>query len=446
MSGHIINEITLSELSEEEVLEQEQYMDADEIKRLRALQHKMVRDEKRLLQLEERERKRKEREEERKRQEQERLREECEGLLNTYQNTQQQFEQAIVARDGLQEKLSGLKLPDAPILPEAPELTDAELSEQHVTTIQKALQLLQKKTRDYQHAVDEALMEYHRHQAERDSVDEIEAWSSKFSTRAIRTAADVISTLERPSLFVTDKQRQIRLNSLRSKAKANIEKYLHETGNDDNSVLPDEIIMTLDDVLNASSEAKAQHALALLGKKLREHSTEQLRIEAAEKQKILLKEQRSKTRLLAETTVHTLEDMGYTVSGIEDTVFARNGELYAMLPDYPDHAMRFSFDPGSSHFSSAPVRIREEEQVIGEADAREMQKEDKEFDAHWCGNTHLDAKARLQKRGIPIRYNRNHEAGELELEQVDAQVLSESLQQERQTSRKELQLREKNNE
>ena len=449
MSGPKCGEVSISDRRQ---LEQERRRHEEEEEReLEELEEKARRLERQQARLEERDRqrrerlrqkeqRRREREAERRRRAEELAEQARQAELVRYRQLRGQVEAAVGKRAELLSRFEGLRLP------EPPDLSPPDLSS--VVAVRRASDQLAGQAQAYQQQVDRSLMEHHRQAASARATDDMRAWSSAFRARATRTAREVVAALDAESRMVAGDQRRTRLAAMVLQAR----KLVEAVSGQGDGELSETTLGLLDEVLGAEDEAMGQVALARLRQAVaadlarleqsrRETEARRQAKEQAEKQA----RKQEERRLVMEEIHDILEDMKYTVSGIQDTAFSQGGHLYAAHPDWPDHVLRFEFPAGSDRIRTVPLRIAERDRAksLGEADERLLRRKDAEFDDSWCkvGGQLVEFKEVARKRGIHASFDRNHFPGELELGRIAEEAVGEEIRQARRETRETARLK-----
>jgi len=338
--------------------------------------------------------------------------------LTGYANVDAAFTQAIAQRGALEAQFPGIALPAIPPVPLA-DLSNLESARQ-------ARQSLLSIATEYQAAVDAALEQHRKLLAAHEALVEIQTWMGSFKTRAVRSARDIVQLLDSEALHVASRAQDIRLRTLASAAARMVEALPQA----DEFGLSDAVLEQLDQVMTAENESGAQIELERLrhcvAEEDKRHTLLARERAQTERQNQVLKK-RMETVEVAHLVANTLEDLGYAVSGIDETVFVRDGHLYALSKEWPDHAVRFEFDPAGQNLRAVPARL-EQNTTPSEAHAREDRADDQRFDTAWCSAQGLgELGVRLKERGIDVRFERNHAPGTVLLERIPEQVLGPRL-------------------
>lgn len=381
--------------------------EAEEANELRELEKQRQRDEaqqQRLERLREKEARKQAREAESRKREAELAEAQRKHELETYNQVQAQLDAALAARGDLEQRFPGIDLPPRPEV-------DKLASSADIDAIRMATERLQIQARDYQQNVDRALMKHHQDAAAANATATMQSWSMQFRRRAIRKASDVIVALESNSTINATRAQAARLTAYTNEAKRLI--AILDTGN---AEIPDHLLGRLDEVFAFTSDHQGRAALELLKQEVvaeqARRADEERRL-AQEHQAI---ENQRKRALIADQISGILEDMGYSVSGIDEMAFVQNGQLYAWNKDRPEHALSVDLDSTGQGITVSPLRIAgEHEQSSGAADAHQKKVADTEFDTVWCNSGKggiKEFKTRLKDRKIGFKYARQNKPGD----------------------------------
>ena len=107
---------------------------------------------------------------------------------------------------------------------------------------------------------------------------------------------------------------------------------------------------------------------------------------------------------VAELMARSLEDMGYAVSGIEETAYVEDGHIIAYRPERPGHAVRLVVDRDTSEVTSNVVKLVESRK---DALPGAMDQEDREADDDWCNPDGIGRLARsLAAKGVSVHFTK----------------------------------------
>jgi|GEM_PF-6774681 len=329
-----------------------------------------------------------------------------------FQRACRQLNAALEAHIQMQEHLPGLVLPAPPELP--------TLDTTDVPKIREATARVTQLARDYQREVDSALMNYHQQKRMGESMRE---WGLQFQARATRTARDVVAALEPAALFVANRQKKIGLPNMVAEAL----KLVNAGSKEAEGELSDDTFSALTALLVAENANEALIAVETLRARLDEDRV-------AEQRKREKCEQRTQKETMVQVAAEiadALEDLGYRVSGIEDTAFVQHGNIYAWRKEWPHHALHMEFTPNRNDVRFIPLRM-ENEQIseVSEADTIYQRKQDTEFDKTWCSSNGIGkVQNMMRKRGIDLCFINKSKPGAVELKSVPEKVLGDKLQQ-----------------
>lgn len=394
--------------------------EAEELRRLEAQRERDEAQQARLARLREREARRQVREEERRRRAAEQAEAQRKQALEAYNQVRAQLEMALQRRDEIEGRFPGIRLPGRPVIDALPASND-------LAAIGAATARLRVQAREYQRAQDEALLRYQQEAAALNATAEMQAWLAQFRKRAIRTASDVIVALESNALVCGQRDREARLKAYAVEAKRLIECLGREE-----TELPDALLGRLDEVFISVRDDQGQTALALLRQEVGAELSRREEDKGRSESERLAAEERNRRTRVADEICGVLEDMGYSVSGVDETVFAQDGQLYAWNKEWPEHVVRVELGAGGREITAAPLRIDEKgQQDTGTADAQQDKEADADFDAAWCEQQDggiKEFKKRLKERKIGFRYTKAHKPGDLELGTVAEAGLGRRIQ------------------
>ena len=101
----------------------------------------------------------------------------------------------------------------------------------------------------------------------------------------------------------------------------------------------------------------------------------------------------------------SLEEMGYVVSGVDESAYTEDSQIIACNPEQPDHAVQLTVDPANEQVRSNVVRLVEPE-TASSTRTSEQQKQDKEADARWCNAQEIGRFRReLNDKGVDVRFS-----------------------------------------
>lgn len=316
------------------------------------------------------------------------------------------LDQLVARSDTLVGEFPGISLP------EAPELTEYDSAD--LDSVRDASRDLRSVINSYQQDQDKCLMSYHRRQAAREASQKLGDWAN-LSVRPARSAAEVLVFLD--SELGPDKgvQKDATLLAMKQQFRPILNRL-------------SEIGLELDDtgtrIFNALAESnrinEARKLLGQLGQSV------DIQIDAYRRE-AEMKAQIEKERLRAAVSfqvANILENMGYEVSGLDETAFTRDGKLYAVKHAYPDHVMVFEVDKQTSTLITSPHRVVEENTTT---DSKKREQGDLEFDANWCEEDVLVFKKAAAARGMGLKFRRTRNPGATVLPELRASALGQWL-------------------
>lgn len=338
--------------------------------------------------------------------------------MTTYDAATNTLSRAIAQRGEIEARYPGIALPPIPDLPPVDMST--------LESILQARQSVLSVAAHYQAAMDTVIAAFQKVLATREAVSEMRADMVRFKTRAIRLARDVIQLLDSESEHVASTARDIRLHSMASAAARMVEtlKRSEEYG------LSDALMAQLDRVFEAENESNAQMELerlsATVADEARRHAALAEQRAAMERERQRL-QRRMETTEVAQLVARTLEDLGYSVSGIDETVFVSHGHLYALDKTWPDHALRLQFEPNGERLRAELVRVGGDTPE-SKADEKTQREIDRQVDEAWCSADGIGKlRETLARRGVKVRFESKHAPGAVDLARVTVQALGDRL-------------------
>ena len=291
-------------------------------------------------------------------------------------------------RDDFVKNFNGIGLPDPLQLPSVNE-NDAGGILEFVTDNEAEVAR-------YRSHLNKAILDFHRKRAVGEGRDAVLEWYSTYASATSRTAANVIGAANNEALF----GRQGQDKALRRTVFERVRKLMAEV---DGKVahISDELHQKLESVLSAESHSEAQIAEAHLKVAV---SAELKRVEAEkvhrqEEQKRLLMDR------VAELMAQSLEEMGYVVSGVDESAYTEDRQIIACNNEQPDHAVRLTMDPANEQVRSNVVRLVEPG-AASSTRTSEQQTQDKEADDSWCSPQAIGRfRKELQDKGVDVPFS-----------------------------------------
>ena len=247
----------------------------------------------------------------------------------------------------------------------------------------------------YRSELNEAMLKLRREQAIGEGRDEVLEWYSAYAPAASRTASNVIGAANNEQLFGQQGQDE----ELRRTVFKRARKLMAEV---DGQVahISDELRQNLKSVLSAASHPEAQIAEAHLQAAV---SAELKRVEA---EKIRRQKEQKHLQMdrVAALMEQSLEEMGYVVSGVDESAYTEDGQIIACNPEQPDHAVRLTMDSANEQVRSNVVRLMEP----GTTTARtaEQKKQDVDADRSWCDEKGIGRfRGELKDKGVDVRFS-----------------------------------------
>lgn len=269
----------------------------------------------------------------------------------------------------------------------------------------------------YRSKLNEAMLKFRREQAIGEGRDEVLAWYSAYAPTTSRTAGNVIGAANNEQLFGRQGQDKELRRTVFEHARQLMAKVDGQVAH-----ISDELRQKLESVLSAASHSEAQIAAA----HLKTAVTAELKRVAAEKVRRQKEQQRLQTDRVAALMAQSLEEMGYVVSGVEESAYTKDRQIIACNPEQPDHAVRLTMDPANEQVRSNIVRLVEP----GKASSTrtpEQQKQDKEADARWCNPQEIGRFSReLKAKGVDVPFSPTQPQGQQQIDYVSIEDVLEA--------------------
>ena len=283
---------------------------------------------------------------------------------------------------------NGIELPNSPQLPSVDE-ADAGAILAFVADNEATVAR-------YRSDLNEAMLKFRRNQAVGAGRDEVLEWYSTYAPATSCTATNVIGAANNEQLF----GRQGQDEELRRTVFERARQLMAEV---DGKVahISDELSQNLKSVLSAASHPEAQIAEA----HLKAAVAVELKRVAAEKVRRQQEQQRLQTDRVAALMAQSLEEMGYVVSGVEESAYTEDGQIIACNPEQPDYAVRLTMDSANEQVRSNVVRLVESE-TASSTRTSEQQKQDKEADDSWCNAKGIGCfRKELGDKGVDVSFS-----------------------------------------
>ena len=249
----------------------------------------------------------------------------------------------------------------------------------------------------YRSKLNEAMLKSRREKAIGEGRDEVLEWYSAYVPATSRTAGNVIGAANNEQLFGRQGQDKELRRTVFEHARQLMAKVDGQVAH-----ISDELRQKLESVLSAASHSEAQIAEA----HLKAAVSAELKRVAAEKVRRQKEQQRLQTDRVAALMAQSLEEMGYVVSGVEESAYTKDRQIIACNPDQPDHAVRLTMDPANEQVRSNVVRLVEPE-TASSTRTSEQQQQDKKADARWCNPQEIGRfRGELKAKGVDIRFSR----------------------------------------
>ena len=247
----------------------------------------------------------------------------------------------------------------------------------------------------YRSELNEAMLKLRREQAIGEGRDEVLEWYSAYAPATSRTADNVIGAANNEQLFGRQGQDEALRRSVFKRAQELMAEVDGQVAH-----ISDELRQNLKSVLSAESHSEAQIAAA----RLEAAVSAELKRVAAEKVRRQKEQQRLQTDRVAALMAQSLEEMGYVVSGVDESAYTEDGLIIAYNPQQPDHAVRLTMDPANEQVRSNVVRLVEP----GTTTARtaEQKKQDVDADRSWCNKKAIGRfREELEDKGVDVRFS-----------------------------------------
>ncbi len=248
----------------------------------------------------------------------------------------------------------------------------------------------------YRSKLNEAMLKFRREKAVGEGRDEVLEWYSAYAPATSRTAGNVIGAANNEQLFGRQDQDEELRRTVFERARQLMAKVDGQVAH-----ISDGLRQNLKSVLSAESHSEAQIAEAHLKAAI---SAELKRV-AAEKVRRQKEQQHLQTDRVAALMAQSLEEMGYVVSGVDESAYTEDSQIIACNPDQPDHAVRLTMDPANEQVRSNVVRLVEPRTAFSTRTS-EQQKQDKEADARWCNAQEIGRfREELKDQGVDVRFS-----------------------------------------
>ena len=269
----------------------------------------------------------------------------------------------------------------------------------------------------YRSKLNEAMLKFRREQAIGEGRDEVLEWYSTYAPATSRTAGNVIGAANNERLL----GRQSQDKELRRTVFEHARKLMAEV---DGQVahISDELRQKLESVLSAESHPEAQIAEAHLEGAI---SAELKRV-AAEKVRRQKEQQRLQMDRVAALMAQSLEEMGYVVSGVDESAYTKDGQIIACNPEQPDHAVRLTMDSANEQVRSNVVRLVQPG-TASSTRTSEQKKKDNAADNSWCNAEGVGRfKKELKDKGVEVSFSSTQPQGQQHIDSVSIEDVLEA--------------------
>ena len=344
----------------------------------------------------------------------------CETMRGVYRAAHAALSASADSRASLLAQYPGINLPAPPIMP-----VESDLASE--AAIRAALMEINRISGDYQAQVDRALRQYLE---AAENAGRLHDWIVSFRSGAARGADEVIQALEDGRVFTREAALRDRLRRIGADAAELLRRELACADDRDApgaTRLPPSILDTLDRIYAAPIASAAHSAYEELRVEVDEEKNrraQQRQTLEAQRAEAAARKRAIDARTIADQLARALEDLGYDTSDISDVAYSREGHLYAIDRQWPEHALQFAFDAVSGRMVASAVRITSEgdDQPV---DGPETITADTNFDTAWCGQDGVGRiRKQLQARGIEATFKVEHAPGEVALPRVSEAVLN----------------------
>ena len=269
----------------------------------------------------------------------------------------------------------------------------------------------------YRSELNEAMLKFRREKAIGEGRDEVLEWYSAYAPTTSRTAGNVIGAANNEQLFA----RQGQDKELRRTVFERARKLMAEVDGQV-SHISDELRQKLKSVLSAESHSEAQIAAAHLEVAV----CAELKRVAAEKVRRQKEQKRLQTDRVAALMAQSLEEMGYVVSGVDESAYTKDGQIIACNPEQPDHAVRLTMDPANEQVRSNVFRLVEQETASSTRTA-EQQEQDNEADESWCNAKGIGRfRKELKDKGVDVSFSPTQAQGQRQVAYVPIEDVLEA--------------------
>ena len=319
---------------------------------------------------------------------------------------------------------NGIELPPPPQLPSVAE-ADAGAILAFVAEHEAAVA-------GYRSKLNEAMLKFRRKQAIGKGRDEVAEWYRTYASATARTASTVIGSANNERLF----GRQGQDEALRRLVFERARKLMAEV---DGQVahISDELRQKLESVLSAQSHSKAlvaaAHLEAAVATELEHVKAEKVRRQK-EQQARQKEQQRLQTDRVAALMAQSLEEMGYVVSGVDESAYTQNGQIIACNPEQPDYAVRLTMDRANEQVRSNVVRLVDPKTASStrtaeqrEKDQKRDQEQDQEADVSWCKYEGIGRfREKLIDKGVDVGFRSTQPQGQQQIAYVSIDDVCEA--------------------
>jgi hypothetical protein len=201
-------------------------------------------------------------------------------------------------------------------------------------------------------------------------------------TTGVVTADSLIGAIENEAVMGRSSRELQMVSTYATKLKKKLREF---EGQYESAGISSEVTALAEQLFSVTSAGKAQRLYDQISTQLKEESARaEESAQHAAKESERDKEKAAAT-MVGTLIVSTLEEMGYSVSGVEETCFVKDGEMFAQHEKFPGKAVKLTLDKDNAStlvaepvlFTDDPSREYESEQI------------GQEFDRFWCSKAQL---------------------------------------------------------
>jgi len=196
------------------------------------------------------------------------------------------------------------------------------------------------------------------------------------------TSTSIIPCIENEATMAANDLNQQLIQRYASKATDLLSNFEQHNPNVE---LPVSIIQLAQDIFTSKSQPQARSVLEKIDASLNSYQKDLEHEKQAKKHQQELNNKGHISMMVGSVITATFEEMGYEVSGIEETCFVKNGEIFAQHPTQPGFAVKFKLNKAdNSTFTTEPVQITPKS-----AAPYQRVNTGHFFDSFWCNNEQM---------------------------------------------------------